>query len=68
MAEGLWSGFADLGFHFPIVEARGEFVGIHRVFCGAEDLSVFIRRDGVTSRQSGGWVQGAEDGGVSGEG
>ena len=62
------SGFADLGFHFAIVEADGEFLGLHRVFCGAEDLSVFIHGDGVASREGCGWVQGAQDGGISGEG
>jgi hypothetical protein len=61
------SGFADLGFHLAIVESRGEFFGIHRVFCGAEDLSVFIHGDGVAASQGGGGVQGAEDGCVSGE-
>jgi len=57
-----------LGFHLAIVESRGEFFGIHRVFCGAEDLSVFIHGDGVAACQGGRRIQGAEDGGVSGEG
>lgn len=64
----LQSGFADLGFHFAIVEAGGEFVGLHRVYCGAEDLSVFIHGDGVAACQGGGGVQGAQHGGVLCEG
>ena len=68
MEQRLWSGFADLGFYFAIVEARGELLGLHRVFCGAEDLSVVIHGDGVTSCQGSGGVQCAENGGISGEG
>ena len=67
MAEAYKSYFPDLGFHLAIVEARGEFLGIHRVFCGAEDLSVVIHGDGVAASQGGGGIQGAEDGCVSGE-
>ena len=67
MAEDLWSGFADFRFHLAIVEARCEFLGILRVFCGAEDVSVFVHRDRVTTRQGGCGVQGAENGGMPGE-
>ena len=62
------SDFPDFGFHLTVVESRGEFVGIHRVFCGTEDLSVFIHGDGVASCQGSGGVQGSEDGGVLCEG
>ena len=63
----MWSGFADFRFHLAIVEARFEFLGILRVFCGAEDLSVFIHGDGVASRQGRRGVQRAEDGCILGE-
>ena len=56
-----------MGFHFAVVEARCEFFGFDRIFCGAEDLSVFIHGDGVASREGCGWVQGAQDSGMPGE-
>jgi len=57
----------DLGFHFAIAESRGQSLGFDRICCGAQDVSAFVHRVRMTSRQGGCGVQGAQDGGMPGE-
>ena len=56
-----------MGFHFAIVESRGQSLGFDRICCGAEDVSIFVHCDRVTACQGGCGVQGAENGGMPGE-
>ena len=65
---GLSGRLADVGFDLAVFESRGEILRIHGIYRGAQNVPVFIHGDGVASRQCGGGVQGAEDGGISGEG